>query len=492
MEKFDIYKDVAKRTGGDIYLGVVGPVRTGKSTLISKFVELLVAPNIQNKNKQQIAIDELPQSGVGKTITTVEPKFTPSEAVKINLKNKTYAKIRLIDCVGFLVDGAIGDKENDEPRLLKTPWSANPMPFEKAATIGTEKVIKDHSTIGIVVTTDGSICDIPRQNYIQAEEKVVNKLKSCGKPFIIVLNTVNENDTKTLKLASELTDKYGVTVIPMNVKLADESSIQKVMESALMEFPVKRIDIKMPKWMQVLPRTSEIITKITETVKETSTAICKMKQHSIMETALLGVEGVKTCKELRLETGEGKIVYEIEPESELFYKIISELSNEQITDEFKLMSYVKELKTAKDNYRKLKNALSEVEGGGYGIVIPCENDMSLGEPEVVKRGARYGVKLKAKTSCLHLIKVDVDAEVSPISGTEKQCKDFAEFLKKEYDENPQKVWQTDIFGKPLSSLVGEEIVGKIDCMKDSTKQKMKKTVTKLVNDGRGRLICIIY
>ncbi len=490
MEKFDIYKDIAKRTNGDIYIGVVGPVRTGKSTFITKFMDLMVTPNISGKNKKQIAIDEMPVSGTGKTITTIEPKFVPSEGVKITLKNKSQAKVRLIDCVGYLIDGAIGDKENDEPRLVKTPWSSEPIPFEQAGTIGTEKVISEHSTLGVLVTTDGSITDIPRSNYIKAEEKAVKKLKDSGKPFVIVLNCT-EVSNKTQELAQELSEKYDVKVLPLDVLNATEKSLSDVLESVLMEFPLKSLDIKLPKWMQILPPSSEIISSIINTVKEVASVADKMKDYSLVKDAILSIDGIKRVNDASVLLGEGKAVYEIEPNGDLFYKLLSELGGDSINDEFELMRYVKELNVAKENYRKLKCALSQVDENGYGIVIPSENEMSLSEPEVIKRGGLHGVKLKANTSCMHLIKINLDAEVSPISGTEKQCKDFADFIKSEYQENPSKVWNTDVFGKPLSSLVSDEIASKINGMKDGIKSKMRKTVTKIVNEGKGNVICIL-
>ncbi len=492
MEKFDIYKDIASRTGGDIYIGVVGPVRTGKSSFITKFIDYMVIPNISNKNKRQITIDEMPQSGTGKTITTTEPKFVPSEAVKISLKNKTTAKVRLIDCVGFMVEGAFGDKEEDRERLVKTPWQDEAMPFEKAATIGTEKVIVEHSTIGVLVTTDGSICDIPRESYVKAEEKVVKKLKETGKPFVILLNAVEPYSAKNVALQESLANKYGVKVIPINVETATEEEISKVLEGILMEFPLKTLDIQLPNWMQVLPHDNEVISSIIEAVKTSSQVVERMKHFEVVADALSEVDGVKKIDKINVLTGEGRVEYAVEPNADLFYKLISDLAKENIVDEFALMNYVKELNVAKANYQKLKDGLFEVDENGYGIVVPKECDMTLSDPEVVKRGGRYGVKIKANTSCMHLIKVNLDAEVSPISGTEKQCKDFAEFIKAEYEENPQKVWNTDVFGKPLSALVTDEIIGKINGMKDNTKTKMRKTVTKIVNEGRSNLVILHF
>lgn len=491
MDKYDIYKDITLRTGGDIYVGVVGPVRTGKSSFITKFTELMVMPNITNKNKRQIAIDEMPQSGTGKTITTTEPKFVPSEAVKISLKNKVSAKVRLIDCVGYLVEGATGDKEDDKDRLVKTPWQEEPMTFENAASIGTEKVIVEHSTIGVLVTTDGSICDIPRKNYEKAEQKVVDKLKETGKPFVIVLNCQNPSSEENLLLAKELSDKYGALTIPLNVLNLTENDISKVLEGVLMEFPLKSFDVNLPKWMQVLPPSSPIISDIISVVKTASSVVEKMKHYYIVEDAISSIEGIKRVEKCNVLAGTGNVEYVVETEPNLFYKLISNLSGEEIVDELGLMEYVKELNEAKENYRKLKNGLLEAYENGYGIVIPEERDMTLKEPEVIKQGGRYGVKIKANTSCMHLLKINLDAEVSPISGTEQQCKDFAEFIKTEYDVNPEKVWQTNVFGKPLSNLVSDEMLGKINAMKNQTKDKMRRTVTRIVNEGKGGVICIL-
>ena len=491
MEKFNIYKDIASRTGGDIYIGVVGPVRAGKSTFVTKFTEQMIIPNIVGKNKRQIAVDEMPQSGTGKTITTVEPKFVPSEAVKVSLKNKVNFKARLIDSVGFMVEGAYGDKENDKERLLKTPWQEEPMPFELAAELGTKKVIEEHSTIGILVTTDGSICDIERDKYEDAEERVVNELKKTNKPFVIVLNCKEPSSANSLNLCKTLTEKYAVKVLPINVLEMAENEINNILESVLMEFPLKSFDVKLPKWMQVLPKDNSIISSIITTIKQVASGVSKMKHYDLIESALEGLEGVKRVGKCDICAGEGRVEYLVEPIDELFYKMLSDLANEDIFDEFGLISYIKELNVAKDNYNKLKEGLSEVGENGYGIVVPKKCDMTLSNPEVIKQGGRYGVKIRANTSCMHLIKINLDAEVSPISGTEKQCNDFAEFIKNEYEKNPEKVWNTDVFGKPLCSLVSDEILNKISCMKNETKNKMRKTVTRIVNEGRGGVICIL-
>ncbi len=491
MEKFDVYRDIASRTEGDLYIGVVGPVRTGKSTFINKFMEYIVLPNISSKNKKQIATDELPQSGEGKTITTTEPKFVPSEAVKITLKGKSSAKVRLIDCVGYLVEGAIGDKEDGQSRLVKTPWQEESMPFEKAAEIGTEKVIKEHSTVGIVVTTDGSIVDISRENYLKAEERVISEMQSRGKPFIVLLNSKDAKSEGTIRLAKNLSEKYGVKVIPINLLEASEEDIVECLYELLMEFPMKSFDIELPKWVQVMPSSSSLVSEIISKIKEVAPVITCMKHYDIIEKALKEVEIIKPIGKTECLLGEGRVVYYVEPKNQIFYQLLSEVCGDNLEDEFCLMKYVKSLSTAKKNYEKLKSALYEVDENGYGIVVPSDADMSLEKPEVVKQGGRYGVKIRAKTGCMHLIKINLDAEVTPISGSQKQCSDFAEFISQEYEENPQKVWNTNVFGKKLSTLVQEEISSKISSMKQETKNKMRRTVTRIVNEGKGGVICIL-
>lgn len=491
MDKFDVYKDLAVRTNGDVYIGVVGPVRTGKSTFITKFTEEIIIPNLSGKNKKQIAVDEMPQSGSGRTITTTEPKFVPSEAVKITVKGKMQAKIRLIDCVGYMVDGAQGATDESGERMVKTPWNDEPIPFTQAGEIGTERVISEHSTIGVLVTTDGSISDIPRESYAAAEKRAADKLNASGKPFVIVLNTKNPSSEGVQKLSAELSDRYGVKTVAMDVLNARADDLTEVIKSVLLEFPMKSFDIDLPKWMRVLPADTGLIGSVIAAVKEIAPAVEKMKHYGLIEGALKGVEGVKSVEEKVTDMALGAATFAVTPQKGAFYDLISDLAGEEINDEFKLMSYVKDLSVAKKSYKKLKDALFEVDENGYGVVVPDKTEMTLEEPSVVKQGGRYGVKIKAKASCMHLIKINLDADVTPISGTEKQCADFAEFLKNEYGENPDKVWKTNVFGKPLSTLVLEEIAGKVGSMKEETKAKMRKTVTRIVNEGRGGVICIL-
>lgn len=491
MDKFDVYKDLAVRTNGDVYIGVVGPVRTGKSTFITKFTEEIIIPNLSGKNKKQIAVDEMPQSGSGRTITTTEPKFVPGEAVKITVKGKMQAKIRLIDCVGYMIDGAQGATDENGDRMVKTPWNDEPIPFKQAGEIGTERVISEHSTIGILVTTDGSILDIPRESYAAAEKKAVEKLSASGKPFVIVLNCKDPLSDGAQKLAAELSDNYGVKTVAMNVLNAAAEDLTEVIKSVLLEFPMKSFDIELPKWMRVLPADTGLIANVISAVKEIAPAVEKMKHYALIEGALKGVEGVKSVEEKVTDMALGAATFAVTPQKSAFYDLIGDLAGEEINDEFKLMSYVKDLSVAKKSYKKLKDALNEVDENGYGVVVPDKTEMTLEEPAVVKQGGRYGVKIKANASCMHLIKINLDADVTPISGTEKQCADFAEFLKTEYGENPDKVWKTNVFGKPLSTLVLEEIAGKVGSMKEETKAKMRKTVTRIVNEGRGGVICIL-
>lgn len=491
MENFDVYSDVANRTGGDIFVGVVGPVRTGKSTFIRKFMDVLVLPNIIGKNKKQIAVDELPQSGEGKTITTTEPKFVPSEAVKISINGKVQARVRLIDSVGFMIDGAIGDSEDGKPRLVKTPWSEELIPFEQAATTGTEKVIKDHATVVVLITSDGSIVDLPRNAYLQAEDKTIEALRLTGKPFTIVVNSKTPDGKEAQAVVKELSAKYGVNARAVNVQEMDEKAISSIIEDVLMEFPMQTFDVRLPKWMQVLNAENPIISSLLQATKNFAPAVEKMKHYKYMEDAFGGIDGISGEVKTKIDLSEGRVEYSLSADSDLFFKTLSEVAGEDITEEYNLMSYVKKLNVAKNSYEKLKSALGEVDDDGYGVVVPVGREMSLGEPKVVKQGGRYGVKLKANTSCMHLIKVDVDAEVSPVYGTEKQCKDFADYIKEEYDNNPEAVWNTSFFGKPLYKLVEDEITSKVTCMKQDTKNKMRRTVTRIVNEGRGGVICIL-
>ncbi len=491
MEKYDIYKDISKRTGGDIYVGVVGPVRTGKSTFITKFMETLVLPNIGNKFQKQIATDEMPQSADGKTIMTTQPKFIPANAVKVQFKNKASANVRLVDCVGYFVDGAVGHVEDDKPRLVKTPWSNEEIPFEKAAEIGTKKVIKEYSTIGIMVTTDGSICEIPRENYVSAEEKVVKELKKIKKPFVIVLNCKNPDDDKTIKLSAELEEKYGVSVLTRNVERLTADDIAEIMEKVLLEFPMQNFNVSIPKWLQVLPADSKIISTLIDKIKSSSEDIVKMRDFSNVFDIFDKDENFEEIKVSEIKLGEGVSEYSLKPKDGLYFKVLSDECGEEITDDYQLMSYIKSFSSSKKKFEKVKTALADAEQNGYGVVLPSLEEMNLEEPVLVKQGGRYGVKLKASAPSLHIMKVDVSTEVAPIVGTEKQGEDLINYLMGSFEDNPAGIWETNMFGKSLHDLVNEGLTSKLNSMPNETQGKMRKTLTRIVNENKGGIICIL-
>lgn len=487
MQQFDIYEDISKRTGGDIYIGVVGPVRSGKSTFVTSFMEKLVLPNIPNKNARKRAVDELPQSAEGKTIMTTQPKFVPNEAVKLTLNNNMQVNARLIDCVGYLVEGAIGHEENDKARLVKTPWSAENMPFEQAAEIGTQKVVTEHSTIAVVVTTDGTITEIPRANYIPAETRVVNELKDLGKPFVIILNSKNPKAVETLKLAQTMEEKYGVTVLPTDVKGMTIKDVEKVLQCILDEFPVKKLIFNMPKWMRTLSADHWLVGGIIEKIKTTCNKVVKMKDSGELLNSFVEDDNLFAPVVENIRMGEGIINYSIVPKASLFYKILSEGGSGEIEDEYSLMKYIEGCSEAKRKFALLKGALDDVSAVGYGVVTPTFEEMTLLDPEIVKAGARYGVRLRASAPSLHIMRVDVATEVNPMVGSEQQ----SQYLLSEFQNNPKGIWQTDMFGKSLASLAKEGLSNKLNSMPTDAKEKLRKTVGRIINEGRGSLICIL-
>ena len=491
MEKFDIYRDISERTGGDIFVGVVGPVRTGKSTFITKFMENFVIPNIGNKFQKQIATDEMPQSADGKTIMTTQPKIVPANGVKVHFKNKSTANVRLVDCVGYLIDGVNGYEEDNKPRLVKTPWSDEEIPFEKAAEIGTKKVIEDYSTIGILVTTDGSFGEIPRENYVPAEEKTIKELNICGKPFIIFLNCVDPSAERTTSLANSLESKYGVSVVCGNALNLSSDDISEIMEKVLLEFPMSGFNLKLPKWMQALPADNKIITRLVEGVKKASSDMVKMKDFSALPNTFTADEDFNDIELDELRLGCGVSDYKLTPKSGLFYRVLSDECGENIEDDYELMGYLKTFSEAKRKYAKIKDALSEAEENGYGVVLPTVDEMNLEEPVLVKQGGRYGVKLKASAPSLHIMKVDVSTEVSPIVGTEKQGEDLIKYISEKFEDNPSGIWETNMFGKSLHDLVSEGLNDKITAMPKDAQGKMRKTVTRIVNENKGGVICIL-
>ncbi len=491
MEKYDIYKDISTRTGGDIYVGVVGPVRTGKSTFISKFMENMVLPNISNKLQKQIATDEMPQSADGKTIMTTQPKFVPANAVKVQFKNKATANVRLVDCVGYLVDGAVGHEENSKPRLVQTPWSDEMIPFEKAAEIGTEKVIKEYSTIGIVVTADGSFGEIPRSSYVSAEERVVGELKSLKKPFVIVLNSSAPASDPAVKLSAKMEEKYGVPVLCMNVSALGSDDISAIMEKVLLEFPMYNFNINIPKWMNALPAESAIISEMLDNIKAASANVVKMRDFDRIGDVFENNDKFNRPELAELKLGEGITEFNMTAKEGLFYKVLSDECGDEINDDYELMTFIKSFADSKRHYAKVKDALKEAEENGYGVVLPTLEEMNLEEPVLVKQGGKFGVKLKASAPSLHIMKVDVATEVAPIVGTEKQGEDLINYLMGQFEDNPAGIWETNMFGKSLHDLVNEGLSSKLVAMPKEAQGKIRKTLTKIVNENKGGIICIL-
>ena len=487
MNNYDIYGDIAERTNGDIYVGVVGPVRTGKSTFVSKFMESLVLPNITQQNEKNRAVDELPQSADGKTVMTTQPKFVPSESVGIKLKDNLSLNVRLIDCVGYMVDGAAGAYEDDKQRLVKTPWSQKEMPFEQAAELGTKKVVAEHSTIAVVVTNDGSITEIPRANYVPAEERVVNELKALGKPFVLILNTSRPESQETEKLRSALAEKYDVTTLTVDVKNMSADTVAEIMEAVLGEFPVSSVKVNLPKWMRTLDISNSVIREIIKEVSDKSLAVKKMKDCDLLENMFEGSQNIYPCKGVVIEAGKGVAECEIQARPELFFKMLSEEADCDIGDEYSLMHYVKQLTFAKKEYEKVSRALQAAEETGYGIVMPNDDTMHLETPELLKQGSQFGVKLKASAPTLHIMKVDVETTVSPIVGSQQQ----SEYMLSSFEADPKSIWNTNMFGKSLSELAKEGLCSKVSAMPVDVQNKVRKTVGRVVNENKGGLLCIL-
>ena len=491
MENLSVYQDISERTGGDIYIGVVGPVRTGKSTFIKNFMELLILPNIDDVYKRERAIDELPQSAGGKTIMTTEPKFIPNEAIAINLADNVKMKARLVDCVGYLVNNAIGHMENDMPRMVKTPWSDEEMPFELAAELGTKKVITEHSTIGIVVTTDGSITDIPREDYIQAEERVVKELKELNKPFVMILNTAFPSSEETVSLAQRLEEKYQTQVIPMSCLNMTINDVNNIFTKLLYEFLIERINIKLPRWVSGLSIDNELKQELFSKICETFKDVKRIKDVKENYTLLLENENIKKVEIAEINLGTGIVTINVELEDSLFYSVLSEITGVQIENEGELFNCITNFAKVKKEYDKMEYAIHEVNERGYGIVTPTMDDLILEEPEIVKQGQKYGVKLKAKAPSIHMLKIDTETEISPIVGSEKQSEELVKFLLSEFESDPKKIWESNIFGKSIHELVNEGLQNKLSRMPEDAQNKLRDTLQRIVNEGSGGLICII-
>ena len=490
-DNLKLYQDISSRTDGDIYIGVVGPVRTGKSTFIKNFMDLLVIPNIDNSYKRERALDELPQSASGRTIMTTEPKFVPNEAVEITLDGNVKFKARLVDCVGYLVNNAIGYLEDDIPRMVKTPWSDEEIPFGEAAEIGTKKVIQDHSTIGILVTTDGSFSGISRDDYILAEERVVRELKELNKPFVIVLNTVAPYSDYSRDLANSLEEKYDCPVIPTDCSNLSLYDINEIFSKVLYEFPIERINITYPKWVDGLEDSHWLKKELNLDIKQTFSGISVIKQANFAVTNLQNTEIILSTSIKEINLGNGNITVEINLKEDLFYKVLTEVSGQNINNEFDLFSAFYNFSKIKCEYDRIAPALEEVKAKGYGIITPSMDDLILDEPEMVKQGSKFGIKLKAKAPSIHMILTDVETEVSPIVGSEKQSEELVKYLLEEFESDPKKIWESNIFGKSLHELVNEGLQNKLEKMPEDAQMKLQETLERIVNEGSGGLICII-
>lgn len=491
MENLNLYQDIKARTDGDVYIGVVGPVRTGKSTFIKRFMDLLVIPNISNDYKRERAQDELPQSAAGRTIMTTEPKFIPNEAVEITVGGNIKLKTRLVDCVGYLVNNAIGYLEDDVPRMVKTPWSDEEIPFELAAEIGTKKVIQEHSTIGLVVTTDGSITDIPRQDYIEAEERVVNELKELNKPFVIILNSNSPYSDSTIDLAIKLEEKYNAPVIPTDCSNLNIEDINNILGRILYEFPIEQINITYPKWVDSLSDDHWLKNSLFNDIKSGFNDINVLKEIDRSLDSMQSTEVISKTTIDNINLGTGEVNITIHLNDDLFYKVISEVSNIEINNEGDLFSIMAELSMVKKEYDKIAPALTEVKQKGYGIVTPTMEELILEEPEMVKQGSKFGVKLKAKAPSIHMIRADIETEVSPIVGSEKQSEELVNYLLSEFENDPIKIWESNIFGKNLHELVNEGLQNKLYKMPEDARIKLQETLERIINEGSGGLICII-
>ena len=487
----DIYSNIAERTGGDIYIGVVGPVRTGKSTFIKRFMETLVIPNIRSDYMKERALDELPQSAAGKTIMTTEPKFIPEEAVQIDLGEGAGFNVRLIDCVGYIVPSAIGYIENDQPRMVMTSWFDEEIPFNMAAEIGTQKVISDHSTIGLVITADGSVTDIPRSEYEECEERVIGELKELGKPFVVILNTVNPSSPDARKLAADLTEKYDAKVIPVNCLSLEEEDIREILRELLYSFPVKEINIRTARWINSLDKNHWLRSDILSCIRESARDIRLVREAADAAKVMADCPHIVSAAVSSIDLGKGIVTINADLDSSLFYRILGEETGIEIQSESDLMPLLMELNDIKRKYSRIAPALEEVEATGYGIVMPEMEELSLDEPKIIRQGGKYGVKLRASAPSIHLMKANINTTVSPIVGTEKQSEELVMYLLDGFGEDPTRIWESNIFGKSLHELVNEGLHSKLSKMPVDARMKLQETLERVINDGCSGLICFI-
>lgn len=491
MSEHSIYKDIAERTGGDIYIGVVGPVRTGKSTFIKRFMEALVLPNIAEGYSRERARDEMPQSAAGKTVMTTEPKFIPDDAVPIVIDDCASLRVKMIDCVGYIVPEALGTIENGQPRMVRTPWQEEAMPFVQAAETGTHKVITEHSTIGMIVTTDGSIGDIGRDSYVDAEERVVNELKQLGKPFAIILNSSNPSSERSIALAYELEAKYGVPVALVSCLDLDAEDIRHILELVLHEFPVTEVTVKLPDWTAALDDSHPVRLSLLESVRKCAGGVTRTGDIKDAFSELCDNEYVKTAETEEINLGNGKARIAVQLNDGLYYSIISELTGFDIKGEEDLIRLLRDFSEMKGNYERVAGAVRDAEQKGYGIVMPDIAELRLEQPEIVKQAGGYGVRLRASAQSVHMIRANIETEISPIVGTEQQSEDLVRYMLREFEEAPERIWESNMFGKSLYELINEGLHTKLEHMPEESRAKLSETLERIINEGSNGLICII-
>lgn len=491
MEERNVYQDISRRTGGDVYIGVVGPVRTGKSTFIKRFMDSLVLPNIGDEEVYRRTVDELPQSSAGKTIMTTEPKFIPEESVEVELDDNVSFKVRMIDCVGYIVDSALGHSEEDAPRMVKTPWAENEIPFDEAAEIGTKKVITDHSSIGLVITTDGSFSELPREDYEKSERRVIAELKAIDKPFIVLLNSKNPASAAAAELSNELSARYGVPVLPVSCMDMGENEIKRILAQLLFEFPIKEIRVDIPDWVVELDKEHPLKSDIFSCIREAAQGIEKIREIERTIQTVGECEHISSAELESLDLGSGRATISVTLAPDLFYKVLSQQTGLEISSEAQLMKSLAELSAKQAEFDKIAQAYEQVRETGYGIVMPEIDELKLDEPQIIRQNGKYGIKLRASAPSIHLMRIETQTEVTPIVGSEQQSEELVSYLLKEFEESPEKIWESNIFGKSVHELVNEGLHNKLYRMPSDARRKIGQTIEKIINDGCNGLICII-
>ena len=491
MEERNVYRDISQRTDGDVYIGVVGPVRTGKSTFIKRFMDALVLPNIKDESVYNRTVDELPQSAAGKTIMTTEPKFIPEESVEVDLDDNVSFKVRMIDCVGYIVDGALGHSEDDGPRMVKTPWSEDEIPFDEAAEIGTKKVINDHSSIGLVITTDGSFGEIPREDYLNSEARVIKELQAINKPFVVLLNSAAPSSDGTKKLADELSGMYQAPVLPVSCMELSENEIKMILAQLLFEFPIREIKVDIPKWVVSLDKDHWLKSAVFSAISNAADKVEKIRDIQRVTGEVTQCEYITAAELDGIDLGSGNAKMSVRIDPQLFYKVLSEQTGLDVSDECALLSCISDLSQKQKEFDKIARAYEQVKETGYGIVMPTIDELTLDEPKIIKQSGKYGVKLKASAPSIHMMRVETRTEVTPIVGSEQQSEELVSYLLKEFEESPEKIWESNIFGKSVHELVNEGLHNKLSRMPSDARKKIGQTIERVINDGCNGLICII-